>query len=70
MTDQQKHLSSAIEQQKQVIAEMQTLDLDLSKKKELAIKLQGIIEYLTEIGVTLPEPELEPTEKKSEEITD
>jgi hypothetical protein len=70
MTDQQKHLSSAIEQQKQVIAEMQTLDTDLSKKKELAIKLQGIIEYLTEIGVTLPEPELEPTEKKSEEITD
>jgi hypothetical protein len=68
MTDQQKHLSSAIEQQKQVIAEMQTLDTDLSKKKELAIKLQGIIEYLTEIGVTLPEPE--PEEEKSEETPD
>jgi hypothetical protein len=70
MTDQQKHLSSAIEQQKQVIAEMQTLDTDLSKKKELAIKLQGIIEYLTEIGVTLPEPEPEPEEEKLEETTD
>jgi hypothetical protein len=70
MTDQQKHLSSAIEQQKQVIAEMQTLDSDLSKKKELAIKLQGIIEYLTEIGVTLPEPEPEPEEEKLEETTD
>jgi hypothetical protein len=68
MTDQQKHLSSAIEQQKQVIAEMQTLDSDLSKKKELAIKLQGIIEYLTEIGVTLPEPE--PEEEKSEKTPD
>jgi hypothetical protein len=70
MTEQQNHLSSVIEQQKSVIAEMQTLDADLTKKRELVIKLQGIIEYLTEIGVTLPEPELEPTEKKSEEITD
>ena len=68
MTDQQTHLSSAIEQQKQVIAEMQTLETDLSKKRELAIKLQGVIEYLTEIGVTLPELELE--EKKSEETDD
>jgi hypothetical protein len=68
MTDQQKHLSSAIEQQKQVVAEMQTLEIDVSKKRELAIKLQGIIEYLTEIGVTLPEPE--PEEEKSEETPD
>jgi hypothetical protein len=68
MTDQQKHLSSAIEQQKQIIAEMQTLETDISKKRELAIKLQGIIEYLTEIGVTLPEPE--PEEEKSEETPD
>jgi hypothetical protein len=68
MTDQQKHLSNAIEQQKQVIAEMQALETDVAKKRELAIKLQGIIEYLTEIGVTLPEPESE--EEKSEETTD
>jgi len=68
MTDQQKHLSSAIEQQKQIIAEMQTLETDISKKRELAIKLQGIIEYLTEIGVTLSEPE--PEEEKSEETPD
>jgi hypothetical protein len=66
MTEQQNHLSSVIEQQKSVIAEMQTLDADLTKKRELAIKLQGIIEYLNGIGVTLPEPE----EEKSEETTD
>jgi hypothetical protein len=68
MTDQQKHLSSAIEQQKALIAEMQALDADLAKKRELAIKLQGVIEYLNEIGVTLPE--LEPEEEKPEETTD
>jgi hypothetical protein len=68
MTEQQNHLSNAIEQQKKLIAEMQTLDADLTKKRELAIKLQGVIEYLTDIGVTLPEPE--PEEEKSEETTD
>jgi hypothetical protein len=68
MTDQQKHLSSAIEQQKTIIAEMQTLETDVAKKRELAIKLQGIIEYLTEIGVTLPETE--PEEEKLEETAE
>jgi hypothetical protein len=70
MTDQQQHLSSAIEQQKTLITEIQKLETDISKKRELAIKLQGIIEYLTEIGVTLPEPEPEPEEEKLEETTD
>jgi hypothetical protein len=68
MTEQQNHLSNAIEQQKKLIAEMQTLDADLTKKRELAIKLQGVIEYLTDIGVILPEPE--PEEEKSEETAD
>jgi hypothetical protein len=61
MTDQQTHLSSAIEQQKALIEEMKTLESNLSNKRELAIKLQGIIEYLNEIGVKLPEPEPEET---------
>ena len=57
MTEQQQqHLSSATQQQKTLIAEMQKLEQSLSQKRELTIKLQGIIEYLTEIGVTLPEP--------------
>jgi hypothetical protein len=68
MTEQQKHLSSVIEQQKTLITEMQTLDTDLTTKRELAIKLQGVIEYLNQIGVTLPEPE--PKEEKQEETTD
>jgi len=57
MTEQQQHLSSATQQQKTLISEMQTLEKSLSQKRELAIKLQGIIEYLTEIGVTLPKQE-------------
>jgi hypothetical protein len=61
MTDQQTHLSSAIEQQKALIEEMKTLESNLSNKREQALKLQGIIEYLSEIGVKLPEPEPEET---------
>jgi hypothetical protein len=55
MTEQQEHLSSATQQQKTLIAEMQTIEQTLNQKRELTIKLQGIIEYLTGIGVTLPE---------------
>ena len=55
MTDQQQHLSSATEQQKTLISEMQTLEQSLSQKRELTLKLQGIIEYLTGIGVTIPD---------------
>jgi hypothetical protein len=73
MTDQQTHLSSAIEQQKELIEEMKTLESNLSNKRELAIKLQGVIEYLNQIGVKLPEPE-EPSNEidrlKTEETAD
>lgn len=53
MTDQQKHLSSAVEQQKTLAAEIQDLNMNLSVKKEQFLKLQGIVEYLTGNGVTL-----------------
>ena len=64
MTDQQKHLSDALEQQKTLISEMQVLERDLTQKREVVLKLQGIVEYLTQTGVTLPEtaPEGEPSE--------
>jgi len=66
MTEQQQHLSSATQQQKTLIAEMQTIEQTLNQKRELTIKLQGIIEYLTGIGVTLPESESVETEEPAE----
>ena len=70
MTEQQQHLSSATQQQKTLIAEMQTLDQRLSQKRELTIKLQGIIEYLEQTGVTLPIPEeIEVKTEKKQEVT-
>lgn len=66
MTEQQEHLSSATQQQKTLIAEMQTIEQTLNQKRELTLKLQGIIEYLTGIGVTLSEQESVKTEEPAE----
>ena len=60
MTDQQQHLQSAIQQQNTLLNEIQNLQSQIDSKRQLAVKAQGIIEYLDQIGVKLLEPE--PTE--------
>ena len=69
MTDQEQHLYNVTEQQKTLIEEMQSLERDLNQKREVAIKLQGVIEYLTQLGVTIPEKE-EVQTKQLEEISE
>ena len=48
--DHQTHLKSLVEQQV-------TLSNEIEKKRNLLMKVTGAIEYLTEIGVTLPKEE-------------
>lgn len=72
MTDQQKHLQQVIEQQQQTINEINILNNQLTTKREIALKLQGVLEYLEQTGVVLPtkeelDAETEVTEKKQEE---
>jgi len=57
--DHQTHLKSLVEQQ---IA----LSNEVEKKKNLLMKVTGAIEYLTEIGVTLPKEEETTPEASSE----
>jgi len=57
MTEQQEHLFQIVEQQKQIINEINMLNGQLNSKKEHLYKLQGVIEYLEGIGVSLPEEE-------------
>ena len=52
--DHQGHLKSLVEQQ-------QTLASEIENKQRLLLKVTGAIEYLTELGVKLPEPTPEPT---------
>ena len=57
MTEQQQHLQSAIQQQNTLLNEIQKLQGEIDSKRQLAVKAQGIIEYLDQIGVKLPEPD-------------
>ena len=62
MTEQQTHLQSAIQQQNVLLNEIQKLQTEIDNKRQLAVKAQGIIEYLDQIGVKLPEAETETAE--------
>ena len=57
MTDSQTHLKSAIEQRDAIVKEIQELNTKIATKRELGLKVQGIIEYLEQTGVKLPEEE-------------
>ena len=68
MTDQQQHLQSAIQQQNTLLNEIQNLQQQIDNKRQLAVKAQGIIEYLDQIGVKLPEPETTAAPEETEEV--
>ena len=55
MTDSQTHLKSAIEQRNNIVKEIEELNKQINSKRELGLKVQGIIEYLEQTGVKLPE---------------
>ena len=57
LTEQQNHLQQVVEQQKNLVAEIQSLNNQVENKRNMATKLQGIAEYLDGLGVKLPEPE-------------
>ena len=49
-TDHEKHLKSLVQQQA-------ALSQEIEQKRNTLFKVTGAIEYLTEIGVTLPKEE-------------
>ena len=68
LTEQQGHLSSILSQQNELANEINQLNAQLTSKKELFNKTQGVVEYLQTIGVTLPEPEAPAEETKTEVV--
>ncbi len=68
MTDQQNHLKQVLEQQKTLVAEINELNSAVESKKSMALKLQGVLEYLQQLGIELPKEE-EPAEAPAEEAT-
>jgi prefoldin subunit 5 len=57
MTEQQEHLANLLQQRQTLSQELESLQSQVAAKRELFLKVQGVIEYLTQIGVVLPEPE-------------
>ena len=68
LTEQQGHLKSILNQQKELANEINMLQGQLQAKKELFQKTQGVVEYLQTIGVKLPEPEKPAQETKTEVV--
>ena len=67
-TEQQNHLKSVLEQSQTLVTEINQLEGQAKQKREMLLKLQGIVEYLQQTGVELPKEE--GTEVTPEEETE
>jgi hypothetical protein len=67
LTEQQRHLASLLQQRETLIAEIEVVKNQGVEKRDLLLKVLGAIEYLGQIGVTLPQP---PAEEVTEEVSE
>ena len=56
-TEQQNHLKQVVEQSQGLVNEINQLEGQATQKREMLLKLQGIVEYLQQTGVELPKEE-------------
>lgn len=56
---QQNHLKELIKQQETLRTELMDVQNTMSLKRDMLLKVQGAIEYLTQVGVTLEPVEQE-----------
>ena len=61
-TEQQNHLKSVTDQAQTLVSEINQLEGAAKSKREMLLKLQGIIDYLQQTGVELPKEEAAETE--------
>ena len=54
VSDHSTHLKSVTEQAQGLINEIQELETQAKNKRDMLLKLQGIIEYLQQTGVEVP----------------
>ena len=62
VTDHQNHLKSVTEQAQGLVNEINQLEAQTKSKRDMLLKLQGIVEYLQQTGVELPKEEEAETE--------
>ena len=67
MSEQQDHLTNLLQQRQTLLTEINELQQQAAAKRELLLRASGAIEYLQQIGVTLPEATEEaPAEAEAE----
>ena len=66
LNEQQQHLTQVLQQQQTLVKEINELNQQSESKRQMALKLQGVAEYLDQIGVKLPEPETSATAEGGE----
>ena len=54
VADHSTHLKSVTEQAQGLVKEIQELETQAKNKRDMLLKLQGIIEYLQQTGVEMP----------------
>ena len=54
LTDHQTHLKSVTDQAQGLVNEINQLEGQAKAKRDMLLKLQGIIEYLQQTGVQMP----------------
>ena len=70
-TEQQNHLKQVVEQSQTLVSEINQLEGQAKQKREMLLKLQGIVEYLQQTGVELPKEEEEvPVVTPEAEVSD
>ena len=57
MSEQQDHLKNLLAQRDGLLQEISDLNAQATAKRELVLRSLGAIEYLQQVGVTLPDPE-------------
>ena len=68
-TEQQNHLKSVVEQSQTLVSEINQLEGAAKSKREMLLKLQGIIEYLQQTGVELPKEEETEVPAEEEDVS-
>ena len=58
MNEQQEHLAQLIEQRNNLSTQLESIQGQSARTREVLLKTLGAIEYLEAVGVTLPEPEV------------
>ena len=71
MNEQQEHLTQLLEQRVTLSQQLEGIQAQTTRTRDLMLKTQGAIEYLEATGVTLPEPEVtEETEVSETEVVE